>query len=72
MLFAPAWGHDTRGAIVRKTGEGRAALAGSGRDMLERGRDMFEQARRLTDEAADLFEKGRRLVENTAANLEPG
>ncbi len=69
ILFAPASGQETRKTIVRKTGEGRAALAGSGKDMLERGREMFDRARQLTEEAADLFEKGRKLVESNAANL---
>lgn len=70
LLFAPASGEETRKAIVRKTGEGRSALKGSGREMLDRGREMFEEARRLTEEAADLFEKGRKLVEETAAHLD--
>ncbi len=72
ILFAPASGEETRKTIVRKTGEGRAALAGSGKDVLERGREMFERARQLTDEAADLFEKGRKLVDSTAAMLQQG
>lgn len=72
ILFAPASGEETRKTIARKTGEGRAALSGSGREMLERGREMFDRARQLTEEAADLFDKGRKLVESTAANLHQG
>ena len=70
LLFAPASGEDTRKTIVQKTNEGRDVLAGSGRDMLERGRELFERARQLTEEAADMFDKGRKIVEDTAANLQ--
>ncbi len=72
ILFAPASGEDTRGLIVKKTGEGRDALADSGKEMMDRGRELFERARKLTDEAAAMFEKGRKLVDNTAANLQQG
>lgn len=71
LLYAPLSGEETRKTLVRKTGEGRAALAGSGKDMLDRGREMFERGRQLAEEAADMFEKGRVLLESTAANLEP-
>ena len=39
--------------IAKKTEEGRAALAGSGKDMLERGKELFERGRQLADEAAE-------------------
>jgi gas vesicle protein len=72
LLFAPASGETTRATIVQKSGEGRAALAGSGKDMLERGRELFERAKQLTEEAVDMFEKGRKLVEDTAAKVQQG
>ena len=62
LLYAPATGKETRRRIAKKTEEGRAALAESGKDVIERGR-------KLADEAADLFERGRKLVESTASNL---
>ena len=70
LLFAPASGEDTRKTIVKKTNEGRDVLAGSGKDILERGRELFERARQLTEEAAEMFDKGRKIVEDTAANLQ--
>ena len=69
LLYAPASGVQTRRRIVKKTQQGRDALADSGKDMLERGRDMYERGKKLADEAADMFERGRKLVESTAANI---
>ena len=69
LLYAPASGEETRRRITKKTQQGREALADSGRDMLERGREMYERGRKLADEAAEMFERGRKIVENTAANL---
>ena|SRR5579863_3873188 len=70
LLYAPASGRDTRKRIAKKTGEGRAALAGSGKEVLERGREMFERGRKLADEAAEMFEKGRKLIDSAAANVQ--
>lgn len=72
LLFAPASGAETRSQIARKTEEGRAALAGSGKDMLERGKELFERGRQLADEAADMFERGRKLVDSAAENVQKG
>jgi len=69
LLFAPASGEVTRRRIVKKTEQGRTALADSGKEMLDRGRDMYEKGRRLADDAAEMFERGRKIVESTAANL---
>jgi gas vesicle protein len=69
LLYAPASGEHTRRQIVKKTQKGRDSLAESGREMLDRGRDMYERGRRLADEAADMFERGRKIVESTASNL---
>jgi hypothetical protein len=33
------------------------------RDALDKGRELYEQGRKMADDAADLFERGRRLVE---------
>src|SRR5437764_9326477 len=66
LLFAPASGEQTRDAIAKKTEEGRDALAGSGKDLLARGQEMFERGRKLVDEAAEMFERGRKVVEGRA------
>ena len=69
LLYAPASGEKTRRLIVKKTQQSRDAVADSGRDMLERGKDMYERGRKLADDAADMFERGRKIVESTASNL---
>jgi gas vesicle protein len=69
LLYAPASGEVTRRRIAKKTQQGREALADSGKEMLERGRDMYDRGRKLADDAADMFERGRKIVEGTAANL---
>jgi gas vesicle protein len=66
LLYAPATGEETRRQIARKAQKGRDALADSGGDMLDRGREMYERGRKLADEAADMFERGRKIVESTA------
>lgn len=69
LLYAPASGEETRRKIRRKTEEGRAALADSGKEMLDRGKEMYAKGRKLADDAAEMFERGRKIVESTAANL---
>jgi gas vesicle protein len=69
LLYAPASGHDTRRRIVKKTKQSREAIADSGREVLDRGRDMYEKGRKLADEAAEMFERGRKLVEGAASSL---
>ena len=59
----------TRRQLTRKAQKGRDALADSGGDLLDRGREMYERGRKLADEAADMFERGRKIVESTASNL---
>jgi gas vesicle protein len=63
ILYAPAAGHETRRKIAEKTDQGRQVLADQGRDLYERGKEMFERGRKLADEAAEMFERGRKLVE---------
>ena len=69
LLYAPASGENTRRHLTRKVQKGRDALADSGSDLLERGREMYERGRKLADEAAEMFERGRKIVESTASNL---
>jgi gas vesicle protein len=69
LLFAPASGEETRRKIVKQTQRGRDAVAESGQELLERGKEMYERGRKLADDAAEMFERGRKIVEGTAANL---
>ena len=70
LLFAPSSGEITRRVIAKKTEGGRTVLADSGRDVIDRGRDMFERGQKLIEEAAEMFERGRKLVEGTAATFQ--
>ena len=63
LLYAPKSGKETRRLIQRKTREGRQAFSESGREWMEKGRDLYGKGVRVADEAADLIERGRRLVE---------
>jgi gas vesicle protein len=69
LLYAPATGEHTRRHLSRRAQKGRDALADSGSELLERGREMYERGRKLADEAAEMFERGRKIVESTASNL---
>ena len=63
LLYAPQSGRDTRRLLTKKARKGGEAMADAGRDVLDKGRDLYEKGRRVADEAAELFERGRRLVE---------
>jgi gas vesicle protein len=62
LLYAPKAGHETRKLIAKKADEGREALADTGKDVLDKGRDLFDKGKQVADDAADLFERGRKLV----------
>ena len=56
-------GTETRRWIGEKSGEGRQKLTESSREIVDRGRDLYDKGRKIVDEAADVFEKGRKLVQ---------
>lgn len=62
LLYAPRTGKDTRKLLHRTTREGRHAVETSGKEIMERGKDLYERGRKIADDAADLFERGRKLV----------
>jgi gas vesicle protein len=63
LLFAPSSGRVTRRRIGRATEKGRDALVDSGRDLADKGKELYEKGRKLADEAADMFDRGKKLVE---------
>lgn len=63
LLVAPQSGRETRRIIKRKTREGREVLSDTSRDLMEKGRDLYEKGLRVADDAAEMIERGRRLVE---------
>jgi gas vesicle protein len=62
FLFAPKSGRETRRYLSDKTKQGKEAVAQTGSDIMEAGRDVFERGRKLVEDAAELFERGRKLV----------
>ena len=63
LLYAPQSGEKTRRMIGKKAREGREVLSDTGRDLVDKGRDLYERGRRVADSAAEMIERGRRMVE---------
>jgi gas vesicle protein len=63
LLYAPQSGRDTRRIIRKKTREGREFISDNTRDLMDKGRELYEKGLRVADEAADMIERGRRIVE---------
>ncbi len=70
VLLAPASGAETRRRIATRTAGRREAFSGSGQELFDRGRELYERGRQIVDEAAEMFERGRKLMEE-APKLEP-
>ncbi|MBS1829251.1 MAG: YtxH domain-containing protein [Acidobacteria bacterium] len=62
LLYAPASGDETRRKIGEAAGRGRDRLNESGRDIVEKGKELFDRGRQIADDASELFESGRKLV----------
>ena len=69
LLFAPATGKETRKLSSMKSDEGREALAGQGRAVVDRGRELYEKGRKVADDAAEMFERGRKLAEGAVSSV---
>lgn len=62
VLYAPRSGKDTRQYISDKTQQSKDAVTGTGKDVVDASREMFDRGRKLVEDAADLFDRGRKLV----------
>ena len=62
MLYAPRSGKDTRQYISDVSQQGRDAVTGTSKDIVDAGKEVFERGRKLVEDAADLFDRGRKLV----------
>jgi gas vesicle protein len=62
LLYAPITGKQTRKLIVKKTDETRDAIETGGKEIVEKGKELFDRGRQIAEEAADLFERGRKLA----------
>jgi gas vesicle protein len=63
LLLAPKSGKDTRKYITKTTKDSKEAMESSGRDLMERGKQLYDQGKKIVDDASDLFERGRKLVQ---------
>ncbi len=63
LLYAPQSGRDTRRYLNKKSRQGRDVLEDTGRDLADKGRELYKKGRGLADDAAELFERGRKIVE---------
>ena len=63
ILFAPKSGKDTRNYIAESTKDSREAMESSGRDLMERGKALYDQGKKIVEDASELFERGRKLVQ---------
>ena len=62
VLYTPRSGKDTRRLLTERTQQSREAISGTGKDLMDAGKDMFERGKKLMDDASDLFDRGRKLV----------
>ncbi len=67
LLYAPASGVEIRRKLKKSAGEGRDKLVDGGKEMLDRGRDLYEKGKKSADEAADIFERGREVVQKASS-----
>jgi gas vesicle protein len=63
LLYAPSSGRVTRRRIARATTRGRDAIGLQGKDLMDKGRELFERGRQMADEAGEMLDRGRKLVE---------
>lgn len=62
LLYAPASGEETRKRIGETASRGKDLLGEHSRDIVEKGKDLYERGRKLAEDAGDVFESGRKLV----------
>jgi gas vesicle protein len=63
LLYAPQLGKKTRQYLGKTTQDGRDAMEASGKELMERGKDLYERGKKIADDAAELFERGKKLVQ---------
>ena len=63
ILFAPKAGRDTRELVSKTTHDSREAVEKTGHDLMEKGKELYDQGKKIVDDASDLFERGRKLVQ---------
>jgi len=62
LLYAPNTGDHTRKLLVKKTDEAKDVLADGSKDIVEKGKELFDKGRQYAEEAANLFERAQKLA----------
>jgi gas vesicle protein len=62
LLLAPSSGKDARKYLSDTTKDGREAMEANGRELMERGKELYDRGKQIAEDATDLFERGRKLV----------
>ena len=63
ILFAPKAGSDTRKYLKSTTVESAEAMELSGRELMDKSKDLYERGKKIAEDASELFERGRKLVQ---------
>ena len=63
LLLAPKSGKDTRNYLSRTTKDSREAMESSGRELMERGKELYDRGKKIAEDASELFDRGRKLVQ---------
>ncbi len=63
ILYAPQAGKVTRRQIGRTAEDGRDAMEERGKELMDKGKDIYDRGKKIADDAAELFERGRKLVQ---------
>jgi gas vesicle protein len=62
LLYAPNTGDQTRKLLGKKTDEAKDVLADGSKDIVEKGKELFDKGRQYAEEAANLFERAQKLA----------
>ena len=62
LLYAPSTGEETRKLLSKKTDETKDALSDGGKEIVERGKELFDKGRQYAEEAANLFDRAQKLA----------
>jgi gas vesicle protein len=63
LLLAPKSGEETRKYIGQTSKEGASAMEASGRELMDKGKELYERGKKIAEDAAELFDRGRKLVQ---------
>jgi gas vesicle protein len=63
LLLAPKSGEETRKYIGQTSKEGASAMEASGRELMDKGKELYERGKKIAEDATELFDRGRKLVQ---------